>query len=139
MKTPKYYVLDPGLAAHLAGDTRAGLLTSNDRLGRMIDTFVLAQLRPLFKLGTPSVSAHHLRDGNQTREIDLILQSASGRVVSVEIKAASTVDQRDARHLAWLRDQLGATFQRGIILHTGATTYPLGDRVWAVPIAALWQ
>lgn len=139
VKTPKYYVVDPGLAAHLAGDTRAGLLTSNDRLGRLIDTFVLAQLRPLFKLGTPSVSAHHLRDGNQSREIDLVLESASGRVVGVEIKAANTVGPRDARHLAWLRDELGTNFQRGIVLHTGATTYPLGERLWAMPIAALWQ
>jgi uncharacterized protein len=139
VKTPKYYILDPGLAAHLAGDTRTGILKSADRVGRLIDTFVLAQLRPLLKLATGSVTAHHLRDGNQTREIDLVLESASGQIVGIEIKAASTVYPRDARHLAWLRDQVGTTFQRGIILHTGATTYPLGERIWAVPIAALWQ
>jgi hypothetical protein len=66
-------------------------------------------------------------------------ESASGQIVGIEIKAASTVYPRDARHLAWLRDHVGTTFQRGIILHTGATTYPLGERIWAVPIAALWQ
>lgn len=139
VKTPKYYILDPGLAAHLAGDTRTGILKSADRLGRLVDTFVLAQLRPLLKLATPSVTAHHLRDGNQTREIDLVLEEASGQIVGIEIKAASTVSPRDARHLGWLRDQVGATFQRGIILHTGASTYPLGERIWALPIAALWQ
>jgi len=127
------------LAAHLAGDTRTGILKSADRVGRLIDTFVLAQLRPLLKLATPSVTAHHLRDGNQTREIDLVLESASGQIVGIEIKAASTVYPRDAKHLAWLRDHVGTTFQRGIILHTGATTYPLGERIWAVPIAALWR
>lgn len=139
VKTPKYYVLDPGLAAHLAGDTRAGTLKSADRLGRLIDTFVMAQLRPLLKLATPSVTAHHLRDGNQTREVDLVLESAAGQIVGVEIKAASTVTPRDAAHLAWLRDQLPDTFHRGIVLHTGATTFPLGERLWAAPIAALWR
>ena len=139
IKTPKYYVLDPGLAAHLAGDTRAGVLKSADRVGRLIDTFVLAQLRPLLKLGSPTVTAHHLRDGNQTREIDLVLESASGQIVGIEIKAANTVQPRDARHLAWLRDRVGTSFHRGIILHTGATTYPLSERIWATPIAALWQ
>jgi predicted AAA+ superfamily ATPase len=139
VKSPKYYILDPGLAAHLAGDTRTGMLKSGDRIGRLVDTFVLAQLRPLFKLATPAVTAHHLRDDNQTREVDLVLESASGRIVGIEVKAASTVDPRDARHLAWLRDHLGTTFQRGIVLHAGATTYPLGERMWAVPIAALWQ
>lgn len=139
VKTPKYYVLDPGLAAHLAGDTRAGLLKSNDRIRRLIDTFVLAQLRPLLRLDTPSVTAHHLRDANQVREIDVVLESASGQIVGIEITANSTIEPRDARHLSWLRDHLGTTFQRGIVLHTGGTTYPLGDRIWAVPIAALWH
>lgn len=139
VKTPKYYVADPGMAAHLAGDTRAGVLRSSDRLGRLVDTFVLAQLRPLLRLATPSVTAHHVRDTNQTREVDLVLEAANGQVVGIEVKAADSVEQRDARHLAWLRDHLGPAFHRGIVLHTGTTTYPLGERIWAWPIAALWQ
>lgn len=139
VKTPKYYVLDPGLAAHLAGDTRTGILKSADRVGRLVDTFVLAQLRPLLKLATPSVTAYHLRDGNQTREIDLVLEAASGQIVGIEIKAAGTVSARDARHLVWLRDHIGAAFQRGIVLHTGATSYPLDERIWAMPVASLWH
>jgi uncharacterized protein len=139
VKTPKYHVLDAGLAAHLAGDTRAGLLRSADRLGRLIDTFVFAQIRPLLKLTAPSVAAYHLRDANQTREVDLVLESASGDIVGIEIKAAAAVDAAGARHLAWLRDQVGAAFKRGFVLHTGATTFPLGDRLWAMPIAALWR
>lgn len=139
VKTPKYHIIDTGLAAHLAGDTRTGILKSGDRIGRLIDTFVLAQLRPLLRLATPAVTAHHVRDGNQTREIDLLLESAAGQIVGIEIKAASTLELRDARHLAWLRDQIGDTFHRGIVLHTGATSYPLGERIWALPIASLWQ
>ncbi len=139
VKGPKYYILDPGLAAHLAGDTRTGTLRSAERLGRLVDTFVFAQLRPLLRLSLPSVTAHHLRDANQSREVDLVLESAAGDIVGVEIKAASTVTPRDAAHLAWLRDHLGATFRRGVVLHTGATSYPLGERIWALPIATLWQ
>lgn len=138
-KIPKYYVLDPGLAAHLVGDTVDGVLRNHDRLGRLIDTFVFAQLRPLLQLTQPVLAAHHLRDKNQEREIDLLLESASGELVGVEVKAASAVDVRSARHLAWLRDQVGPRFRRGIVLYTGTTTYPLGDRLWAMPIAALWQ
>lgn len=139
VKLPKYHILDPGLAAHLAGDTRDGVLKNNDRLGRLIDTFVFAQIRPLLQLAHPAVTAHHLRDGNQQREVDLLLESAGGDIVGIEIKAGSTVDARSARHLAWLRDQIGSAFRRGIVLYTGTTTYPLGDRLWAMPIGALWQ
>ena len=139
VKTPKYYILDPGLAAHLVGDTRAGVLKNDDRLGRLIDTFVLAQLRPLLRLSAPSVTSHHLREGSGSREIDLVLESASGQIVAVEIKAAGAVARRDARHLVWLHEQLGSTFHRGVVLHTGTTTYPLAERIWAMPIAALWR
>ncbi|MFT4216946.1 MAG: DUF4143 domain-containing protein [Micropruina sp.] len=138
VKRQKYYIVDPGMATHLAGDSRAGALRNGDRLGRLIDTFVTAQLRPLLGLSSPAINAFHLRDTNQTREIDLLLESAAGQVVGIEIKAADAVHPRDARHLAWLRDQLGATFHRGVVFHTGTTTYPLDDRIWAMPIAAIW-
>lgn len=137
-KIPKYYILDPGLAAHLTGDTVEGVLRNDNRLGRLIDTFVFAQIRPLLQLSQPALAAHHVRDNNQ-REIDLLLESASGELVGVEIKAGSAVDARSARHLGWLRDQLGSRFRRGVVLHTGTTTFPLGDRLWAMPIASLWQ
>lgn len=138
VKGAKFYVVDSGLAAHLAGDTRATVLKSGDRLGRLIDTFVSAQIRPLLRLRRPAITAYHLRDTNQNREVDVVLETASGDVAGIEVKAANRVDQRDARHLAWLRDQLGDRFRRGIVLHTGSMTYRLGDRLWAVPVARLW-
>lgn len=139
VKLPKYHLVDPGMAAHLAGDNKDGVLRNGDRLGRLIDTFVAAQLRPLLRLSSPSVNSFHLRDTNQKREVDLLLESAAGRVVAIEIKAADAVTPRDARHLAWLRDHLAEAFHRGIVLHTGATTFPLGERIWAMPIAAIWR
>ena len=90
-------------------------------------------------LGAPAVGTFHLRDANQTHEVDLVLESASGQIVAIEIKAADAVTARDARHLVWLRDRLGPAFHRGVVMHTGATTYPVGDRIWAMPIAAIWS
>lgn len=139
VKLPKYHIVDAGMAAHLVGDDRSGVLRKSDRLGRLVDTFVMAQLRPLLKLSSPTIGAYHLRDANQVREIDLILESAAGQIVAVEVKAADTVTPRDQKHLTWLRDQLGPTFHRGIVLHTGTTTYQLDDRIWAMPIAAIWH
>ncbi len=139
VKLPKYYIVDPGMGAHLAGDSRDGVLRNGDRLGRLVDTFVMSQLRPLLKLASPVVSAFHLRDANQTREVDLVLETASGHIIAIEIKAAAAVTARDAKNLIWLSDRLGSTFHRGIVLHTGTTTYPLDDRIWAMPIAAIWS
>ena len=43
-----------------------------------------------------------------------------------------------ARHLVWLRGQLGERFVRGVVLHTGPYTFPLADRILAAPISTLW-
>ncbi|MDR0990198.1 MAG: DUF4143 domain-containing protein [Propionibacteriaceae bacterium] len=139
VKSPKYYLTDTGMAVYLAGDNRTGLLTSGTRLGRIIDTFVMAQIRPLLTVHSPRINAFHLRDANGRHEVDLVLETASGKIVGIEIKSAATVNAKDARHLAWLRDELGDTFVRGIVLHTGNMAFPLGHKLWAMPIAALWR
>ena len=45
----------------------------------------------------------------------------------------------DARHLSWLRDQVGERFAAGVVLHTGPASFPLGERLWALPISSLWS
>jgi len=59
-----------------------------------------------------------------------------GRVIEVEAGAAPTAS--DARHLTWLRDELGDRFLAGVLLHTGRATFELGDRLLATPISSLW-
>ena len=41
--------------------------------------------------------------------------------------------------MAALRDERGERFRSGVLLYAGERTLPLGDRLWAVPISALWQ
>jgi predicted AAA+ superfamily ATPase len=139
VKAPKLYITDSGLAAHLLNVDASALLKNGDLLGRMIDTFVTLQLLPLVALSAPRVQIFHLRDANDEHEVDLILEGTGGRVVGLEIKARASASQRDARHLAWLRDKLGDAFHRGVVFHTGDVTYPLGDRIWAMPIATIWR
>ena len=136
VKSPKLHLADTGMALHLMGDDPQGLLLDANRLGRIIETFVLAQLRPLPR---PNFQAFHFRDANGQREVDLVLESAAGKIVGLEVKAASTATKQDARHLAWLRDQVGDQFVRGLVLYTGSMTFPLGERLWAMPIAKLWR
>ena len=38
------------------------------------------------------------------REVDLLIETASGPLIGIEVKAAASVTASDARHLAWLRD-----------------------------------
>lgn len=134
----KRYLVDTSLAgAALRLDTSA-VLRDGDLLGRVIDTFVAAQIRPELDLSPSRPRLYHLREKNGRREIDLIAEMTATKVVGVEIKASAAPRTEDGRHLTWLRDTLGDRFLAGVVLHTGPAVFALGERILAVPICALW-
>lgn len=136
---PKSMLLDTGLAARLVNVSAAGASpTANPELaGQLLEGFVAGELRR--QLGWSEQTAHlsHYRD-HAGDEVDLILATDDGRVAGIEVKATSSVSGRDARWLNRLRDRLGSRFAGGLILHTGPTSAPFGDRVLAAPMDVLW-
>jgi predicted AAA+ superfamily ATPase len=137
-RSPKRYVTDAALLAPLLGVDARGVLRDGELLGRVIDTFVLSQLRPEAEASDRGVTISHLRLDDGRHEIDLVAQAADGRVIGIEVKSASAPTAADARHLLWLRDELGDMFRAGIVFHTGPRPYQLDERVHALPIAAIW-
>ena len=134
----KRYLCEPALVGPLIGLDRRSIVRNADLLGRVIDSFVVSQLRPEMSLGRFPVSMHHLRQDGK-HEIDLILERRDGAVIAIEVKAGTTVDRNDARHLIWLRDQLDLNdFRAGIVFHTGKVIRRIDDRIWAVPVCAIW-
>jgi uncharacterized protein len=137
-RTGKRYLVDTSLlAAALDLDERA-VLRDGDVLERMIDTFVLAQIRPEGALTSLRSRLYHLRTRDARHEIDLIAELAGGDVVAIEIKSSSAPKRSDARHLEWLREQLGERFLAGAVLHTGPRPFRLAERIFALPICTLW-
>lgn len=136
---PKVALLDSGLAARLIGVSAEGAAVSpgGHAAGSVLEGFVASELRR--QLGWSEVQAQisHYRD-RVGDEVDLILESDDGRVAGLEIKSTSSVGARDARWLIKLRDHLGSKFVGGLLLHTGRTSAPMGDRVAAVPIDTIW-
>ena len=72
------------------------------------------------------------------REVDLIADYGARGIVAIEIKATNAPNVGDARHLEWLRDELGPRFAAGSVLHVGRRRYRLSDQIEAIPICALW-
>lgn len=138
-QAPKRYLTDAGLTAALASLDSTGVLRNGAVLGQLLDTFVTAQLRAELTISLNDPALFHLREKSGDREIDLIVEYAGGWIVGIEIKSSSAPERRDARHLAWLRDELKDRFIRGIVLHTGRNRWTLDERIEAVPIAAIWS
>lgn len=139
VKLPKIHLIDTGMAAHLARVDAESVLRDGDLRGRLLESFVAAQLRPLLRLDRTRATAYHLRDADNRREVDLVLEDRGGRIVGIEVKAAAGATPKDAKHLTWLRDEIGDEFRCGVVFHTGDTAYPVVDRVWALPIGAIWH
>jgi predicted AAA+ superfamily ATPase len=136
-KRAKRYFLDPSLAAAAARVNADDVLGDGDLLGRTLDTFVAAQLRPEVALH-PSARLHHLRTSSGEQEVDLLVDLGRGRVIGMEVKAGSAPTRTDAKHLVRLRDTLGDEFVRGVVFHTGPAPFELDERIWALPIWTLW-
>lgn len=137
VKLPKRYVVDPALAGAALGLGTADVLRDGDLLGRFLDTFVMSQVRPELELEPSPLRLYHLRDRNGRREVDIIGERRSS-VVGIEVKASASPKADDARHLVYLRDELGDAFLGGAVLHTGPRVFQLSDRIVAAPICAIW-
>jgi predicted AAA+ superfamily ATPase len=139
VRGPKRYLVDPSLALATLRIGLPGLMKDGDLLSRIIDTFVVAQLRAQLASCETQPRLYHLRQEKGQHEVDIIVEYGGGRVFAFEIKASSAPTREDARHLAWLRTGLGDRFIGGAVLHTGPRAFRLGDDIAAVPIATLWS
>ncbi len=138
-KASKRFLADASLAAAVLGLDELAVMRDGELLGRVVETFVLSQIRPELELNAPRPRLHHLRERNGRHEIDLIAELSAGGVVAIEIKATAAPKASDARHLAWLRDKLGDRFLAGAVLHTGPLPFMLGERIFALPICTVYQ
>lgn len=136
-RTPKRYITDPALMAAALNADVTSVLADGDLLGRIIDTFVMSQLRPETALASRT-RTNHLRTKNGREEVDLVIELPGHKLIGIEIKASATPKSNNARHLRWLKDKHGDNFVCGIVLHTGPNVLVFDEQIFAVPICAFW-
>ncbi len=135
---PKRYLIDAALIATALRLDEQGVIDDGDLLGRVLDTFVAAQLRPELAVSETRPRLHHLRTEQGRHEIDLIAELAGQGIIGIEVKASGAPTREDAKHLRWLHNELGERFLAGIVLHTGPHVYELDEKIVAAPISVLW-
>jgi len=138
VQTPKRYVIDPGVVGAVLRLDVPGVRRDGNLLGRLLDTLVMAQLRAEASISEAEPTLYHLRSEQGRHEVDILVEYGDGRVFGLEVKATSGPSLHDAKHLQWLRGELGDRFIGGAVLHAGPRKYPLTEHIVAAPICALW-
>lgn len=139
IKAPKLMLPDTGLAAQLTGYSVSRFEDLEDSFaGALFENFVAGEVAKQATWAERDVRIHHFRTAGG-REVDLVIEDRDGSVIGLEVKLGATPHESDFRGLAHLRERLGEKFKGGAVLNTGSQTLPFGDRLWALPVAALWS
>ena len=137
VKSPKVHLVDTGVAAAMLG--LGGTIRRDDpRWGPLLESFVVGELRKLAGHGATLPRLFHFRS-HAGDEVDVVLEDARGDIVAVEVKASRAVGAAAFRTMRLLADRLGARFRRGVVLHLGERAVAFGDRLYAVPVTALFR
>jgi predicted AAA+ superfamily ATPase len=137
VKAPKLHIVDSGLACHLLGADARRLADDRLLLGRVLESFVVGELRKQVSWARSPTALYHFRTAAGS-EADVVLEAPDGAVAAIEVKASATVGASDAAALEALRNQLGRQFRAGVVLYPGDRLVPFGDRLWLVPLSMLW-
>ncbi len=141
---PKHHLADPALAARLLGADAEVLLHARPAgppiarqgtlLGALFESLVTLCARVYAQAAEARTS--HLRTWSGDREIDLIVERGQ-RIVAIEVKLGQIPEERDVRHLQWLRNEIGDELADAIVITTGQAAYRRPDGIAVVPAALL--
>jgi len=145
-QTPKHFLADPALACRLLSMSERQLLEGyqgdhgadlreGTLLGALFEHLAVLSVRVYAQVLDAEV--FHLRTYRGEHEIDMILQSDEGGVLAIEVKLSQSVEDKDVRHILWLKEQIGSDFLGGFVVTTGEYAYQRQDGIGVVPLALL--
>lgn len=137
LHAPKLYLTDTGLLTQQLGADRRRIAEDDQLTGYALETFCGMEILKHQSWAREDSTLRHYRVADD--EIDIVLESQSGDLAAIEVKARASIREQDWRVIKKLRDRRPDRFNAGVLLYTGSQTIPLGDRIWAVPISGLWS
>jgi predicted AAA+ superfamily ATPase len=138
VKSPKLNMIDTGLVSHLLDLDQKRLVRDATLFGHLCENFVIMELRKQISWSRARPRVCHFRT-HSGREVDALLESSSGQVVGVEVKASETVRAEDFRGLRTLAEATTDRFLRGVLFYGGKESVSFGKNLHALPINALWS
>ena len=137
IQTPKVYLNDTGLLAHLLGLTMERLTVDAGLAGGALENFVLMELRKHCAWSETQPQIYFWRTVSG-QEVDLVLEDSAGHLVGVEVKARATLGGGDVRGLQAMANAVGKRWVRGVVLYTGTEVIPFAGNLHGLPLSLLW-
>jgi len=138
IKTPKLHLTDTGIIASIREIDQSYLLRNPNVMGELLETFVINELKKQSQWLEQELTFYHYRDKDKV-EVDCVIESSNGDCYAIEIKAAATLSEKDFTGLKRLQNIAGDRFKIGILLYDGDHTSAFSDRLFSVPLGALWD
>ena len=137
-KSPKMHFIDSGLLAAIQNTSEADIERDRTKFGSLLECFVYSEILKSSALSEQTISLSHFRE-NENLEVDLVLERGPANLVGIEIKASATVKPRDFKGLKRLQSVTGNSFQCGLVLHDGDRMQQVDEKLFILPISALWE
>ena len=138
IRADRAFLIDTGLLAWLLGAEAERIEPASTLFGTLLEAFVVQEVRRQIPWSQIRPDAFYYRTA-AGREVDLVLESRRGYIVGIEVKASVTLGDAEVRGLLDLKEAVGSRFKAGAVVHPGREVVPLGDRLWAVPVGAIWS
>lgn len=133
VKTPKFYVMDTGLAAYLCRWPNAETLENGAMDRAFFETFVVSEIIKSYYNAGKQPDLYYYRDIDQ-KEIDLLMVEGD-KMYPIEIKKGKAPAHPD-RNFKVL-DKFKMDVQPGIIICMSDELLPFHHGAWYFPVAAL--
>jgi uncharacterized protein len=96
--SPKVYLNDTGLLAHLLGLTVERPVMEAGLIGGVLKNYALMELKKQSAWSQTHPQLYYWRTASR-HEVDIVLEDSAGRFVGIEVKASATLDSSDVRGL----------------------------------------
>ena len=134
LKSPKIFVADSGLAAHLAAATDLAPEADEPMRGALVETHVYQNLAGILAAHLPQARLDYWSIQGR-HEVDFVI-SLGREAVAIEVKAGAKFGGRDLAGLKAFKAQTPGV-RAGILAYNGTEALRLGDDLYAIPLSLL--
>jgi len=138
VKSKKIYFCDTMFLCHLLGSSPGELaLKAPHRFGHVLENFVFSELEKANHASSAQVKMSYFRTSAGS-EVDFVLER-DRKVVAIEVKQSENVSKGDIKGIFELKEALGESLLRSVVLCNVPHVLPFGEDIYLVPFSALWR